>query len=147
MKNLALLILMAAPLVGCTATRLDADHDAHFSHIFGERPADLKVLNSRVYCMWWTSDDWEFELYAPASWVESQKWGLRRIQEKTVWDDEVMFPGEFWRPRYASPWFAPGEPQLYEVWQLCLTSIPYKHLYVEKASKENNLIHVYYRRD
>ena len=144
-------LLLVVPLIGgCGCferTLLEGDSKANYRHIFGELPPDLKVVNSVVWCSCWTPDDWEFEIYAPASWIEEQKKSLSLVPGEPIWQDGAMFPGLFWRPNYASAWFSPGEPSRYELWDLRLTSIPYRHLYIDKSSKDKALIHAYYRKD
>jgi len=144
-----LAVLLLPFLAGCAFTRLETDHPANFKQIFGDAPEGLKVVNSVVFSSgcFLVPDDWEFELYTPPSWVNAQKTSMRLTAQKPAWETGARFPGRFWRPEWASPWFAAGEPAAYEVWDSALTTTPYRHLYLDKATVGRDSIHVFYRKD
>ncbi len=134
----ALCLLVAGCQSYPTATPrsyLEADHQENYRRAFGTvPPTDVEVLNSVVVDYAWrpgvvTTDDWEFELLAPRSWVEEQSTALHLRQVEA---------DRFIERRKAHPiraWYAPEPIEVYQLYFSHVTSIPYVHMLVEREPR------------
>jgi len=131
---------------GCTSPvpRVSEDQTKNYQWIFpemqGPRP---EVLNSRVerfdrklfgvIRLGERNGDWEFELIASKSWVETVRQGFREVRWEEI------------SPRSVPPWFNPS-PERYTPWQLQPTSYPVAHLFIERSPGDESRIHLFIRR-
>ena len=124
-------------LTGCTTppklSECASVHEYNYLRQYGGTPAAaLRVVNSLPH----EPRGGEFELYAPTLWVEAEKQRLHLrgpVSRARAWQTI--------RPQ--ARWFAPGNRDVYEVWECYMTSIPYTHMIVDTNATEDGSIHLY----
>jgi hypothetical protein len=146
MARLVLLLLVAVSF-GCGHDRIhEGNHEANFKRIFGEfPPAGVQVLNSVVAEYRWrlgvvSTDDWEFEIMAPRTWIEQQ---VQKLHLGPVGDNPFLVRHVSDRKARARPWYAPKPLDAYDAFYLTPTSIPYVHMLIEKARQPDGRYRVY----
>jgi len=137
-------IIACALTVGCdsysqsTPRRyLEGDNAANYQRVFESTvPKDVEVAHSVVVAYSMrpgvvTTDDWEFEIVAPQSWIDAQ---MKRIHLREA--DQLN--GSLIDHRKKHPirdWYAPKPISSYNLYYLYVTSIPYVHMLVEKEAR------------
>jgi len=136
--HMTVLLTLAIALVGCksyvksTPSKTIENEPANYVRVFREAiPADVTVVNSVIVTYTFrpgvvTTDDFEFELLAPQSWIRKQSFDLKKD------NDEFMQRELGVRRENARPWYAPkpiDQYDLYRDW----TSVGYFHMLVEKV--------------
>lgn len=119
----------------------DGDHAANYHRVFKtDIPKEITVLNSVIVGYSRrpgvvTTDDFEFELIAPASalarWKKSfylQAGATRDVEDR--------------KNRPIKPWYAPGMFSDYEAYR-DLTSVGYVHMLVQKNPEPDGRFHVF----
>ena len=132
-----LLLLLGIGLVACGHDRIhEGDHMVSFNRVFGESPPPhVDVVNSIVVEYRWrlgvvSTDDWEFEIVAPSTWIEQKK---KAMDLGPVGDDSFAARDVSNRKTHAArSWYAPQPLEAYDAFYLTTTSIPYVHMLVEK---------------
>ncbi len=121
---------------------LEGDHASNYRRVFKEEvPRDVTVLNSVVVAYAWrpgvvTTDDFEFELLVPASWLASRQKSLR-LQEQFTADIEAR------KNRPMRSWYAPKPFTSYEPYR-DLSSVGYVHMLVDKRVESDGRSHVFF---
>jgi hypothetical protein len=133
-------VVLLISLTGCSSSTVSVDSDANYEWVFATMPPPRpEIVRSRVErasrCCWLEpyNGNWEFELYASPSWVQTVRADCERIEWSEVWHREVP------------DWFTPTESE-YAVWRLQRTSYPNAHLFVEREPSDSSRVHVYIRR-
>jgi len=153
-KKILLLVILGLMCCGCFASLqryefLETSHEANYKRVFGhEKPADIQIINSVVVDYKWRpwtmfvngTDDWEFGIIAPRSWIDEQ---IKRFYltsaKKSIRFDSVQ-------DRKENPirkWYAPKPIESYESYYEYATSIDYVHMLVDKEKVNDNLYRVF----
>lgn len=112
------------------------DHPANYSRIFREPvPGDVTVVNSMVVTYSFrpgvvTTDDFEFELIAPQTWIRD---AVERFYLRMDNDEFTLKRVDARRAR-ARPWYGPGALDRYDLYR-DLTSVGYVHMLVRKDAE------------
>ena len=122
---------------------LESDHAGNYHRIFGsEPPAQVRIVNSVVINYSWrpgvvTTDDWEFELLAPRSWIGGtmEHFHLAKSRPTTT----LSLVGER-KDHPIRAWYGPDPIESYEAYASYATSIPYIHMLVSRQP-ENDARH------
>ncbi|MBL8803012.1 MAG: hypothetical protein JNN27_13500 [Planctomycetes bacterium] len=127
---------------------LESDHAANFERIFDKPvPEDVSIVNSLVVAYEWrlgvvTTDDWEIELLAPRKWVEELREELHLVPVARDWPEgPYSVAGRKQDP--FRPWYAPRPLEDYEPYWLQLTSIPYRHMLVQREPEPDGRLRVF----
>lgn len=146
-------LIIYAIVYGCSyyeastpRTFLEGDNDANYERIFDhQKPQNIEIVNSIVIDYQWrpgvvTTDDWEFELFAPKSWMDEQmsKWNLRKAEDSYI--VKIM---EERKNNPIRDWYSPKDIKAYNLYCLHVTSIPYIHMLVEKDFKKDEKYHIF----
>lgn len=141
MKPELFALILAFALIGCrsyvdsTPLKLvEGDHPGNYARVFhGPIPSDVTVVNSAVVTYSFrpgvvTTDDFEFELIAPPSWLEktSKRFYLSKSDSQFIQDAFAR------RRTQALPWYAPKPLDQYDLYRDA-TSVGYVHMLVEKT--------------
>jgi hypothetical protein len=118
---------------------LEGDDRANYRRVFGREPGpDVLVVHSVVVAYSWrpgvvTSDDFEFELVVPDSWISDWK--------------KSLFPSTFdlgYRKEHPiRTWYAPKPLAEYECYR-DRTSVGYLHMLVDKAREPDGRRRVFF---
>ncbi len=128
----ALILIALICLAGCQSTGVFKDEKDNFKRVFGtEPPADVTVVHSALYAynsaQLWNTNDYEFEIIAPLSWIESEI--KRGHLEKGEWARKLAASRQSKR---ANDWYAPDPIDSYDCYVNFQTEIDYWHAMVEK---------------
>ena len=137
------LLMLAAALAGCrsyvesTPSKLvEGDHLANYSRVFRELiPSDVTVINSAVITYSFrpgvvTTDDFEFELVVPSSWIQgTAKRFYMGKSDRDFTQRELSA-----RRERARPWYAPKSLDDYDLYRDA-SSVGYVHMLVEKTGE------------
>lgn len=137
------LLMLTAVLAGCrpyvesTPSKvLEGDDPANYARVFREPlPSDVTVVNSVVVTYSFrpgvvTTDDFEFELIVPRSWI--QKATKRFCLGKSEGEFIQRKLGS--RRKDARPWYAPKPLDQYDLYRDA-TSVGYVHMLVQKEGE------------
>jgi hypothetical protein len=137
------LLIIATALVGCQryvdstpSTVVEGNNPTNYVQIFDAPvPSDVTVVNSRVVTYSFrpgvvTTDDFEFELLVPSSWIQkaTKSFYLRRS------DGEFVRTELDSRRARARPWYAPKLFKQYDFYRDA-TSVGYVHMLVQKEGE------------
>ena len=153
-KVIVLVSLMMVMACGCFSSLvryefLEASHEGNYKRIFGDANLDdIKITNSVVidykFRPWTmfvvTTDDWEFEIIAPQSWIDE------RIKKSYLREATLPFLINRARIRKENPirkWYAPKPFESYKPYYEYMTSIAYVHMLVDKEKINDNLYRVF----
>lgn len=127
-------------------TVIEGDNLANYHRVFNsEIPKNVEILNSVIIDYSWrpgviTSDDWEFEIIVPQSWIDKQIETMKLCQGQ-----DLISMNDIVR-RKSSPlraWYAPKPIESYYLYSLCFTSIPYVHMLVDKEVRSDGRYHIF----
>jgi hypothetical protein len=124
---------------------LEGNNNENYKRIFKAQPSDeIVVLNSVVIDYAWrlgvvTTDDWEFELIAPTTWVSnaSDRFYLQKDDSDSV---KSEINRVFQKP--IRPWYAINDIDKYELYRDA-TSRGYVYMLVSKMPIENGKYHIF----
>ena len=147
-RTRVLFLLSFCVLGGCGRDQVhEGDHAVIYNRVFGELPPpDIVVVNSVLLEYRWrlgtvTTDDWEIEIVAPRSWIESK---VTDMQLGPLRNNSLVAANISDRQsRRYRPWYAPQSLDSYEAFYLTPTSIPYVHMLVEKQPESDGRYRVY----
>ena len=120
----------------------EGDHVANYQRIFDSTPQSdgVEVVHSVVITYTWrpgvvTSDDFEFEILAPATWADERikKWNLK---ESSLFDIGRR------KERPIRPWYAPKALADYRTYR-DLSSVGYVHLLIDKEAEPDGRVRVF----
>jgi hypothetical protein len=136
--------ILALLLVGCSTPTFESfDNEANYAYVFkGMRSPIPHVIHSRVerderrlfgIKTSPANGNWEFEIVAPAKWVDEVKVGFSPTSFHDV-------------PKRDLPsWFCPHKEE-FEVFRMQSASFPAAHLYIERRPKDPDKVRVFIRR-
>jgi len=128
---------------------LERSHEANYKRVFNsEKPENIQIVNSVVVDYKWSpltmfvvgTDDWEFEIIAPRSWIDEKIKSLYLCEATNPVNVDSI------QDRKDNPireWYAPKPLEVYESYYEFATSIDYVHMLVEKEKVTDNIYRVF----
>jgi hypothetical protein len=133
----SLLLLAGCQSPGLPVARhyIEDDHVSNYRRVFNvSPPEEIDVINSVVIVYnskpgGTRTDDWAFELSAPASWISRLAGNMHLLPAEAVNDAVASINDRKDHPVRA--WYAPKPITEYELYYLSITRVPYVHMLVD----------------